>query len=97
MSGYTKTVLLKAADLVSAGWFQLGRHRSQTGPGKCYCAMTAIMYAARVLDATELEHEASVALRAFLDVGSLATWNDAPERTQSEVVAALRAAAGAQP
>jgi hypothetical protein len=58
---------------------------------KCFCVAGAIY---RV---TISAFGASRALTFFSDAlaldGQVATWNDAPERTQAEVVAALRAAA----
>lgn len=41
-------------------------------------------------------HELYAAVEQFLGVRSLADWNDAEERTQEEVVAALKGAAAAE-
>jgi hypothetical protein len=61
-----------------------------TAPGaRCWCALGS-------LDAEDSDRGGAFQLANWAlsaRVGSVPTWNDAPERTQAEVVAELRAAA----
>lgn len=109
MSAATAVVLDRAAALCERGWTQGTAARYDDGsPAECYrdndavcwCAIGAISRAsyetegeARVLyNASELALiEWSVS--AVSGYNSITAWNDAPERTQAEVVAALREAA----
>lgn len=63
----------------------------------CFCAYGAISYARGIIDCNQ---DDTMAIEPFLGAAigdmtpfALSTWNDAPERTQAEVVAALRQAA----
>lgn len=102
-----REVLLKAAALVERGWTQHEMARDRVGnkvspisdTAVCWCALGA---AKRVADGhTHPYSHARDALYAHLfahpDSGDgpdpVTTWNDAPGRTQAEVVAALKAAA----
>ena len=66
----------------------------------CWCAMGAIAFIAKI-DPNDWHawkisgaNDASKAMETYVS-GPVGDWNDAPERTQAEVVAALRAAADA--
>jgi hypothetical protein len=91
-------VLNAAADLIERdGWVQ-GRYQ---GPCGEHCMTDALIAACQVKE--EKGEEASAwwrlygraadALETGLGTRALPGWNDAPGRTQAEVVAALRAAA----
>lgn len=92
-------VLNRAADLIERdGWCQR-RYRGQDGE---HCVSDALIRAAGMGEPGDtgqqarvmtLYCEASDALRAKVRRKNLPRWNDAPGRTQAEVVAALRAAA----
>lgn len=101
--GSVKTVadvLTAAADLIEPeGWWTQGATaRTSTGEraviaepdAACWCMIGAVWEVAGWLGPIG---EAEGALLDLLGVGNVARWNDAPERTQAEVVAALRAAA----
>ena len=101
MTDETRAVLLAAADLLEpeGAWCQdqmaldaRGKPTIASSPNACrWCASGAIIaVSVRKLQA---RLNARVAIRESLGVASLTEWNDAPERTQDEVVAALRAAA----
>lgn len=84
-------VLLRAAALVERGWCQ-GSYRAHTGVTLRYCAVGAVDKA-RVLcgmDSGKNNEIFSRVCRLQLDVVG---FNDAPGRTQAEVVALLRRAA----
>ena len=95
-------VLDAAADLLEKpkGWTQKtsardfkGREVPASSPSAtCFCVMGAI---ARVVgdNSSVRQSEARDRLRPLLPTFYISDWNDAPGRTQSEVVAALRAAA----
>lgn len=87
-----REILSKAADYLS----QPG-HWTQRQPqdGAAVCAVRAITHAASQLGATETErYGACKAVMSVVGVtGALFLWNDAPGRTQAEVVAAFRKAA----
>lgn len=77
----TQDILSKAADLISkpGAWGQ-GRGRRNR-----LCAVDAIVDAGGGMATV-------VAVYGYLGIDSLTQWNDAPGRTQSEVVAVLRQA-----
>lgn len=92
-------VLDRAADLIAAPgtWTQgalaetkIGRRIGPTeNNATCWCALGAI----RKAGGYESDYNpAALSLGAYL-FAPIADWNDAPERTQEEVVAMLRAAA----
>lgn len=102
-------ILAAAADLIEpeGAWTQSEFMRDPTGivssedepllpDANCWCALGAI---AQVCDLNPWEswagHPADAAMWALAGVvgRSVAGWNDAPGRTQAEVVAALREAA----
>jgi hypothetical protein len=80
-----------AARLEEHGWCQ---RQSRTGSG-ALCPIAAIAVAAA--GDKQLEDRAQHALEIWViwhsDAPSVARWNDAPERTKDEVLAALNAAA----
>ena len=83
-------ILNAAADLIEpeGAWTQ-----GSYGGSGCWCAMGAINHVGGFLSDI---NEASIALARSLGFqfpNSIPDWNDDPYRTQSEVVAALRAAA----
>jgi hypothetical protein len=89
-------VLNRAADLIEEnGWFQ------KDSFGRCLCAAYAINQARREGPyPVSQEREALTTLLAHLGIVEqfkpilrVVTWNDAPGRTQQEVVDALRGAA----
>lgn len=74
------------------------RKRRDVGDGEatCYCALGAVLQAGGGVHRDENDDPACRALADSLGLSAahlVARWNDAPERTQAEVVAALRAAA----
>jgi hypothetical protein len=98
----TRETLLAAADLVDRGWCRnriamdgFGKPCEPHDPKACrWCVMGAIRGASR--DGGEA-NEARRALRNHLQLSatvSVPDWNDRSNRTQAEVSAALRAAAG---
>lgn len=103
------TVLRTAHDLVArpGGWCQGWHSRpGELGSNTAYCAFGAIITASR----PRLPHLASETIAAIEDAaygalvlaatgtqhGSLIRWNDDPDRTQDEVVAAFHRAIAAQ-
>lgn len=91
-------ILNAAADLLEkpGAWTQGALYRDAAGEpipnfgdreAVCYCAEGAI---AAVVGRYSLSHPAYAPLGG---TGELSSWNDAPGRTQKEVVAALRQAA----
>jgi hypothetical protein len=100
-------VLSQAADLVAKGWVKGVLARSKNGlsveptgdsPTPChFCALGAIAHASYrggVITHAGISAEA-LAQRALTDVirDDISDWNDAVERRQRDVVAALRKAA----
>jgi hypothetical protein len=85
-------LLHRAADLLEEfGWRQL--HVGSKSQG-AFCALGATNEARRDLNASkETWREARKILSQELGGLPVATWNDAPERSKVEVVAALRKAA----
>lgn len=86
-------VLAKAADLIEpeGAWTQdVWRNDTRT----CFCAEGAIAQAAGIEPARAGAHDSSRYLETAVGIGrwEVPTWNDAPGRTQAEVVAALRKA-----
>lgn len=90
----TRDVLLRAAyDIEMHGWFKLGKEAKsfRATPGvPSRCVLSAILMAAETYGTdflpSLLRFEAYVGARPH-------TWNDAPGRTQKDVVAALSQAA----
>ena len=96
-----KEVLLTAADIVEKGWTQgvfatnaFGKGVPVESPEACsFCVLGALDKAAETGIGEMAWREAEKALFRTVRSPSLPAWNDAPERTQAEVVAALREAA----
>ena len=96
-------ILNKAADLIEpkGAWVKGFLAKDEQGRGYkdgmprnpvCFCAEGAVQAAAGKANLS-LERQAFDALRRVLPTDFIHEWNDAPDRTQTEVVAALRAAA----
>jgi hypothetical protein len=93
-------VLAKAADLIEpeGAWSNDDVARDRAGEmtfaadpsAVCWCALGAIWHASVGTGVNDYLIENAV-LR-IIEGDSIAAWNDAPGRTQAEVVAALRAA-----
>jgi hypothetical protein len=91
----------RAADLIEpeGAWTKGSYARDEHGKqvffrdsnAVCFCAIGALTRIDPLHSCNSTQ-----GFEGFLDVPSLAGWNDAPERTQAEVVAAFRAAADAQ-
>lgn len=96
-----REVLLKAAALVERGWCQghyaLDDHGNPAlveDDASCFCAEGAIIAAGRTDSGSDFMETVRVLGRAIgVHESKIIAWNDAPGRTQAEVVAALRAAA----
>jgi hypothetical protein len=85
-----RDVLLRAADLLEEfGWRQESYGSKEEGR---MCAMGAI-YEAAIDFKMDVAYEAETCLARHVGWSHVASWNDAPERTKAEVVAALRLAA----
>jgi hypothetical protein len=96
-------VLTRARALVERGWTQRASARNERGEivaaasdDACsWCAMAALAFAANGAP----YYPAHMALRAAIfgrEGGPIPRWNDAPERTQAEVVAAFDRAIAAE-
>jgi hypothetical protein len=92
-------ILNKAADLIepegawTQGAWQRGRSGREVKPDSpravCWCVGGAIEHVSSI----GIGSAAMTELRDHLSVMFISEWNDAPERTQAEVVAKLREAA----
>jgi hypothetical protein len=93
-----KEVFQDAAALVEDGWTQGHMARDADGDmadalgdrATCWCALGALYRA--VGDDGDLFRNVSVTLARQIGT-AVPIWNDAPDRTQAEVIAALRRAA----
>ena len=92
----TKQILLRAARLLETkgwtrGWFARDGHGNKvlhsSRRASRFCAEGAIFRCGGGADCRD-------ALRAAADCDNIAHWNDDPKRKKSEVIAALRKAAG---
>lgn len=104
MSDHSITSLLNAAaDLVArpGAWTQGYVARDKTGriveadarAARCWCGIGAVMRVAKAIKSDRTENLACKALHQFAHgrgFTSFGNFNDAPERTQDEVVTALR-------
>lgn len=92
----TREVLLAAAALIERdGWTQGGDGRD--GCRRCMqVALGDVCDVERSKSGVRLYISARDRLWAHLGITSGAQWNDAPERTADDVIAALRAAAEGQ-
>ncbi len=95
-------ILSRAADRLEqpGAWTQNAFARTSDDKRVFPYSSNAVCWCARGVVAKELQHSdewetphAYDYLRRAAGALSIATWNDAPERTQAEVVAALRKAA----
>lgn len=85
------TVLREARDLVAAGWTQgfgarYGEH------GTSWCITGAVYAACQIISADWQQRQRAFDLlsrQLNLPYWGLVAWNDAPERTQAEVLAAI--------
>lgn len=87
----TYEILRKAADVIrERGWHQ----GDYEGPGGGVCAEGAINVVCNGTpnESGETAHKARVVLASFLN-NIINSWNDAPDRTVDEVIAALEEAA----
>lgn len=91
-----REVLLKAADHIERYGWQQGGAGSPHGP--C-CALGAIAAGPIVhgVSAPAAIAEAEDMLRDWIKRQAVSAWNDAPDRTAAEVIAALRGAAAGLP
>jgi hypothetical protein len=81
--------LLAAADLIEKnGWCQRGFFH-----GERSCALGAIRRVTHLRHNHDNYYSATVRLEIQIGMRSVGAWNDQPERTQEEVIAALRKAA----
>lgn len=93
-------ILDKAADLIepegawTQGWFARNAGGSDTGTNDedavCWCAFGAVE---RACQSKWSKLSTATNLLGGLVGGMISDWNDAPERTQAEVVSKLREAA----
>jgi hypothetical protein len=97
-------VLERAADLIEpeGAWTQGAYARSvynrpigNISRATCFCALGAMNVAAGASAVNQDQPEPHIAFANAVGIKDylIATWNDAPERTQAEVVAKLREAA----
>jgi hypothetical protein len=93
-------ILSKAADLIEpeGAWTQGAYSKDRRGNpcplslrSVCWCAEGAIAAISRADH--EVTHNALTFLRKQIGTRASIAWNDAPERTQAEVVSALRKSA----
>lgn len=84
----TGEVLKAARALVTEGWTQFSSRAVIDGQD-CYCVMGALNSAARTLGAMDAVHLAIQRALGIIGTGAVTTWNDAPGRTQAEVLAAF--------
>jgi hypothetical protein len=104
MSKSVSEILDAAADLIEpeGAWTQGTWARKASGSltsahfedAVCFCARGAIVRAGNFPLTAELPRLNDLA--GFRNAAEMARWNDAPERTQAEVVAKLREAAMAR-
>ena len=100
-----REALLRAAELVELGHTKGASARDASGGvvlanspcAVCFCALGAMRAATCGLPTEDEQDDAFFAARGvllgYLDRDTTVPWNDAPERTQADVVQALRAAA----
>jgi hypothetical protein len=103
MSAKTAAVLDRAADIIERNGHCKGFYYDASvdlSPAECpVCPLGALALA---MGATNPKTDrafgspAEIALERYLDIVSVADWNDAPDRTPAEVIAALRGAAQAE-
>ena len=104
VSDETRAVLLAAADLIEpeGAWCKIYSARDAKGKSvrassskACSWCILGSITRAQAASHSSQWGKTIAAVTVVLGNRSIAEWNDAPERTQAEVVAALRAAAGA--
>lgn len=101
----TVEVLRAARKLIEApwNWTQGSYCRDESGASEhldspeadSFCVIGACRAAAEASSTAGVSHPAEVALKAEMDYCAL-TWNDAPERTHAEVLAAFDKAIAAE-
>lgn len=92
MTSESREAILKARDLVKAGWCQ--GESSMVIDGKtCYCPHGAILEISGTRSFNEVSKPVYDYLRSRYEIGSLVGWNDDPSRTQAEVIALLESVA----
>lgn len=103
MSIETAAILDEAADIIERNGHCKGFYYETTvdlAPAECpVCPLGAIglaMGATNPKTDRAFGSPAEVALERYLDVATVADWNDDPDRTVDEVIAALRGAARAE-
>lgn len=90
---------MKASEYIRKGWTQGSVARDLNGDAEAsmsaravsWCVAGAITASYRGVRGAERAEIASNRLRNHLRTDCLALWNDSPERTQAEVIAALEA------
>lgn len=112
MVDFVERVLLRAAEIVDAGWTQKSPARDGNGnpvfshhqSATCFCAVGAIFRAISETENCQISGDLASLPIARLSIslgmgnaGNVASWNDHPKRTKEEVVAALRKAATLAP
>lgn len=97
MNATVPEILRAAADLIEpeGAWTQGRLNIFRNGQPVCWCAMGAIIHASGGCgrDAVSLIEADLPRSPSTEPLRPIAKWNDAPERTQAEVVAKLREAA----
>jgi hypothetical protein len=89
-------VLRRAAERVRHGWCQGSATRTDAdGRTVAWCAWGAIYHSCAWKSSATAYNAARELFITRLEGREIGEWNDAPERTQGEVVAALLAAADA--
>lgn len=83
-------VLIDARELIRQGWTKGRSHRRVFGRD-CYCAGGAIGVVGAAVRDPALRKEVATRLRRAMSPAGygIAEWNDAPERTKAEVLAAF--------
>jgi hypothetical protein len=97
----TKQILVEARELIAKGWTQLAYAKKangdvtddRDGSGVCFCALGAIRRASGSY--TDCQPAAGV-FRAAIGSAFIDGWNDAPGRTQAEVLEAFDRAIAAK-
>jgi hypothetical protein len=96
-----RAILVRAKELVTSGWTQFWYACDEDGSScdsfsneaRCWCSHGALTRSRVDLDcALTSRSEASEIFRVANDIENITIWNDAPERTQSEVIAAFEKA-----
>jgi hypothetical protein len=92
MTDAERAIIRRAADLVEQGWCQ-GANFKVVDEKPCYCAFQALNEASTRILGIDPIHYVYRHLDSVGEGNSIVDYNDAPGRTQAEVVAMLRAVA----